>query len=172
MVAIASPEHSGVRHRGVFRLKSRAANLRRRWLIWVRSRHCTVFRGNERLIPQEFPRPKLGSFVIRDWPSRSSEPLVSRPIIAHELSLTEPHPGAAAVLVDERDLKLQLTSLATGSRADNWGCRDSLFCRRRLGHYDRPYRLRERCNQGENCRQAPAATTADRQKCWRAGHSR
>jgi hypothetical protein len=35
------------------------------------------------------------------------------------------------------------------SQADNWGCRDWIFCRRRLVRYDRPYRRQERCNQEE-----------------------
>ena len=70
-----------------------------------------------------------------------------------------------------RDLKLQLRKGATGSRADNAGCHDPDFCHRRLARYDRPYRLQERCNQGESCLQAPGATRADREKWQRAGHS-
>ncbi len=66
-------------------------------------------------------------------------------------------PPGAAVLVDERETQLQLTRDPTGLQADNWGYRDSIFCRRRFARYDRLYPLQEHCNQGESL-QAPGGT--------------
>jgi hypothetical protein len=65
---------------------------------------------------ESFPDQDWVRFVIRGWPSRPSEPLVSRPIIAQELSLllmplTEPHTGTTAVLVDELERNGALRAL-------------------------------------------------------------